>query len=41
MISLYLVSNEENKLINKIEMEGWIHGKDQQLSDGRGIEGAG
>ena len=28
MISLYLESNEQNKLMNNIETEAWIHGTD-------------
>ena len=36
MISLYLESNEQNKVINEIETEAWTHGTDWQLLEGRG-----
>ena len=33
-------SNEQNKLMNKIETEAWMHGTDGQLSEERAV-GAG
>ena len=35
---LYVESNEQNKLMKKIEIEAWTHGTDWQLSEGR-VEG--
>ena len=41
MISLYVQSNEQNKLTNKRETEAWIQGTDKQLSEGRKEGGLG
>ena len=35
----YMDFNEQNKLMNKIKPEAWIHGPDQRSQKGKGWEG--
>ena len=35
----YMGFNEQNKLMNKIKPEAWIHGPDQRSQKGKGWEG--